>query len=113
MVMRLSMRMSVEQVLRDLRDAIRVNRVDFIQREKNMKTLARLGLLVSDVYDELMNLTFSEYISGPEEDRDRPSSDKLWIFKKRVCGELLYIKFKIEYQTDGLLKVLSFHIDEP
>lgn len=103
----------VQRVLGDLQNAIRTNRFVFINRTKNMATLSSLGLLMSDVRDVLMHLTFAEYTKGPETDRDQPSSDPFWFFKKTVCGQVLYIKFKIEYQTDGKVKVVSFHIDEP
>lgn len=106
-------RQDVEKVLNDLRSAIRMNLTYFVERPKNLYTLSYLGLRVSDVYDELPNLTYADYIKGPEEDRDKPGSDMLWFFKKKICGQLLYIKFKIEYNVDGTLRVLSFHIDEP
>lgn len=102
----------VEKILGDMKNALMQNKICFIPRAKNMKTLAALGLLVSDVKDELMDLSYSDYISGPEVDRDQPSSDCLWIFKRRVNGQDIYIKFKVEYQIDGNVKVISFHFDE-
>ena len=49
---------------------------------------------------------------GPEQDRDRKESDYFWIFKKKISWQVIYIKFKVEYQIDGGVKVVSFHIDE-
>lgn len=102
----------VEKTLSDMKNALKQNKVSFVPRNKNMATLAALGFLVSDVKDELMDLSYSDYISGPEEDRDRPNSDCLWIFKRRINGQVIYIKYKVEYQTDGKVKVISFHFDE-
>ena len=35
-----------------------------------------------------------------------------WVFKKNVDGNSIYIKFKVLYQKDGGVRVVSFHIDE-
>ena len=40
-----------------------------------------------------------------------PKSDHLWVFKKRIEGEMIYIKFLVAYQQDGSVQVLSFHLD--
>ena len=102
----------VEKVLSDMKDAIRNGRFYFVERTKNMNTLAELGILIHDVWDELLELDYTNYISGPETDRDDPFSDPLWIFKRTICDHMIYIKYKVEYQDDGTVKVISFHIDE-
>ena len=107
-----SSRADVEKVLNDMRDALQHEKFSFVRRIKNMDTLSALGILISDVRDELLDLSFSDYISGPEVDYDLPKSDRLWIFKRNVSGQVIYIKFKVEYQTDGKVKVISFHFDE-
>lgn len=102
----------IDRILDDMRSAIDVGMVTTVDRRKNLMTLARLGLTWEDVKEEMYELSRSDYVSGPSTDRDRPTADKLWVFKKCVLGEKIYIKFKIEYQIDNNLKVLSFHIDE-
>ncbi len=102
----------VENMLHDMREALAQGKFYFVRRSKNMKTLAQLGLVPSDIVDKLHELTYADYISGPETDWNRPDDDKLWIFKKRVNSEVVYIKLKVEYQTDKSVRVLSFHIDE-
>ena len=77
-----------------------------------MDTLAQLGLTWQDAKDEIYALTPQEYFKGPEIDRDFPSSDRFWIFKKRIEKNVVYIKFKVLYQEDGSVKFVSFHIDE-
>lgn len=101
----------INAVLNDLRDSIRNKRFIPINRKKNLYTLAYLGITWDDAKDEILHLTAADYHSGPNKDRDIPNSDPLWVFKKKICGEWIYIKFKIERMTTGDTKVISFHID--
>lgn len=102
----------IEKVLVDMRQAIDSGRFQPICRDKNRKTLAILGLTWKDVKEEIYELTVRNYISGPEVDRDNPRSDYFWMFKKRIDGEIIYIKFKLMYQEDGRVKIVSLHLDE-
>ena len=101
----------VSNVLADMRQAIAAGKFLPINRVKNLQTLAQLGLSWDDVKDEIYTLQESHYHRGPMIDRDNPASDHLWEFKKVVCGQLIYIKFKVLYAVDGSVKVVSFHID--
>ena len=103
----------VEQFLNDMRAGINAGKATLIPRGKNLKTLARLGLLPKDVFQEAINLSFANYICGPEIDNDFPQTDKLWIFKTMIDSSCIYIKVKVEYQDNGKVKFLSFHFDEP
>ena len=103
---------AVDAFLEDVREAIRNKRCTPIDRDKNMSSLGKLGLFWSDALAIIEKLTYNDYIKGPEEDRDMPNSDKLWIFKKPFDGFLIYIKIKILYKVDKRLIVVSFHIDE-
>ena len=103
---------AINKILADMRSAIEQNKFHPIPRRKNMITLAQLGLTWQDAKAEIYSLTEHNYPSGPMIDRDDPRSDHLWVFKKRIESELLYIKFKVTYQTNGEVRVLSFHIDE-
>ena len=80
-------------------------------RKKNITTLTTLGITWEDAKEEIYALTPQEYISGPDVDRDRPSSDMFWKFKKTILGKVIYIKLKVEYLSDGSVKVVSFHLD--
>lgn len=102
----------IEKVLSDMRNAIDKNKFIPVNRKKNLDTLAQLGILWGDAKREIYSLTCTDYFTGPEVDRDKPSSDNLWVFKKHVIGDVIYIKLKIEYQENGEVKVLSFHIDD-
>ena len=104
---------AIERILNDLRNGIDNRRFTLIPRQKNLRTLARLGITWMDARDEIRSLQASDYVSGPSPDNDRPGSDYLWVFKKQVLGQIIYIKFKVEYQNDNDVKAISFHIDEP
>ena len=101
----------VAQFLSDMKKAVNAGKISFIPRKKNMFTLAKLGLTMKDVKDELINLSYANYVSGPETDYDCPASDCFWIFKTMIDSSCIYIKVKVLYQTDGGVKIVSFHID--
>ena len=105
-------REAIERILKDLRNGINNRRFTLIPRRKNLRTLARLGITWADARDEIRSLQASDYVSGPSPDYDFPGSDDLWVFKKQVLGQTIYIKFKIEYQNNNDVKAISFHIDE-
>ena len=93
----------VQKILSDMRYAIDNKKFYPINRRKNLETLAK---------EEIYDLKEEDYKSGPSVDRDDPSSDHFWVFKKKVDGNSIYIKFKVLYQKDGGVRVVSFHIDE-
>ena len=103
--------MEIESILSDMRQAIKSNRCFLVPRKANQDTLAQLGITSKDAFDEIYHLTYRDYYSGPMTDRDQPDTDSLWVFKKAIEGEIIYIKFKIEYQKNKTAKFLSFHID--
>ena len=70
------------------------------------------GLTWEDAKAEIYTLTTDDYFQGPSVDRNFPTSDRLWVFKKKIDGESIYIKFKVLYMEDGSVRVVSFHIDE-
>ena len=76
-----------------------------------MRTLATLGITPTDAKDRIRSLTVADYFCGPENDRDRPGTDGLWIFKKVISSQLIYIKLKLCLSDTGELKAISFHID--
>jgi len=102
----------IKKTLTDVKTAIDSGKFQPISRLKNRNTLAQLGLTWEDAKSELYELEEADYHTGPMVDNDDFDSDFFWVFKKRVSGEMIYIKFKILYQEDGRVKVVSFHIDE-
>ena len=103
---------AITKILSDMRSAIDRHKIVLAPRKKNMDTLARLGLTWQDAQDEIYSLTEADYHQGPMLDRNDTTSDHLWVFKKRIDGEVIYIKFKVVYQENGEVRVVSFHIAE-
>ncbi len=106
-----SSRSDVEEFLTQMRKAIDANLFIPVDRSKNLHTLAMFGITWEDAKDEIRSLTYSNYISGPEPDYDLSEPDPVWIFKKYVDSQLIYIKLKICCSMNDELKVISFHID--
>lgn len=101
----------VEKFLEDMRVAIKAKKIDSVPRQETMETLGSLGLTLTDMFNELANMTYSNYCEGPEIDLGWPNEDKVWKFKLQIDYSIIYVKLKLYYQTDGTLKVLSFHFD--
>ena len=79
------------------------------QREKNMKTLAALGLLPEDVFQILTGLTPENYYRGPSTDYDTNEIESIWEFGITLEGREIYIKLKL---TTDFVKDISFHFAE-
>lgn len=79
------------------------------QREKNMKTLAALGLLPKDVFQILTELTPQNYYRGPSTDYDTNEIETIWEFGITLEGQEIYIKLKL---TADFVKDISFHFAE-
>lgn len=79
-------------------------------RRKYMDTITQLGLLESDVINDIKNL--SEY-----ENWDRQTDNNLsypgdvWICTKYLHETNIYIKLKIKIDENGKLLVMSYHLD--
>lgn len=80
-----------------------------VLRDTNNDALLELRLLPSHRKEEIMSLTTKHYHKGPEPDRGRPG-EEVWMFKKRIKDQDVYIKLKI-YEVKGELygKCISFH----
>jgi len=81
--------------------------------EKNLETLAKLEMTIEDVKKEILSLSVMDYCAGPLKDT-RIRGD-VWIFKRIVQGEDIYIKLKLwGDKRDTEVRVLSFHVaDRP
>ena len=102
----------VEDFLKKVRESIDKKCCTFIPRKKNIMSMTKLGLQPQDVLDEIYDLTYSNYIKGPEDDHDVNESDPFWMFKAYIIDNTIYIKIKIVMDDNNRLKIVSFHIDE-
>ena len=105
-------RQEIDSFLESVRNALTNGNYTFIDRRKNLDSMARYGLLVQDVLDAIEELSCSNYIKGPDQDHDPSELDPMWVFKKSIEGNIFYIKIKI-ILCDSSLRIISFHIDEP
>ncbi len=95
--------------LRKAKEAARdKNRRIFKSRTENMNTLAKLGMTIDDVWDEIQELNMTNYLRGPELDDKGRDSDDVWFFQKRVLGQDVYIKMSYK-EGKQLVVVISFH----
>lgn len=101
----------VDAFLADVWGALDEGKFSPIDRKKNADTLAILGWKWPDAKDELYSLTYMDYFRGPNTDRDCPSDDDFWEFKRRIQGHYIYIKLKVRYSSDNSVMLFSFHKD--
>jgi hypothetical protein len=85
-----------------------------VPRLARSKTPLELGLTEQNCRDVIDSLTVENYSNGPDDDRDRPGTGKIWTFGSEVSGVEVYIKLKVFEVRRGIMvetcaKCLSFH----
>ncbi len=85
-----------------------VKEMNFVNRKDNIATISYLGLTIPDVKGILSQLTYKDYVKGPEKDIDR-SGNMIWEFGVHIKGEEIYIKLSDDFSFDKA-KCISFHI---
>jgi len=81
-----------------------------IPRDKTVNGLIDIGITKAMARDELLNLIFQEYSSGPVSDCDLAYTGDVWVFGKMINGVPTYIKLKAEVKGGReCAKCLSFH----
>ena len=86
------------------------NNFKFVEREKCLDTIARLGITIKQAKDEILGLTHEDYYRGPISDTG-PRGGKYWEFGKTICGEQVFIKLKTVSEY-GVAICFSFHIPD-
>ncbi|WP_051205584.1 type II toxin-antitoxin system MqsR family toxin [Butyrivibrio sp. FC2001] len=76
-------------------------------RKKNMDLFAKLGITATGCLTYLRQLTYENYLSGPEDDRDTGEKDCVWEFGIVINEIDIYIK--IVHKVNDNMLVLSFH----
>jgi hypothetical protein len=108
----MSKEFAIKICLQRIKNACSCGEVDFVRRQKNLQTLFDLNLTVNDVIGSLLNLSVSDYVSGPEKDRDG-TPGQIWKFRHPISNYMIYVKLKFfELQTKDRLKIISFHTEE-
>lgn len=100
------------EFLKQAKTFIRSNQRSILDRRTSfISTLAELRITIDDVWDDLLALTENDpWQCEPD---DNPTyGGVVWITKKRLHGERIYIKLKIKNSPSGQLLVMSYHIDD-
>jgi len=103
---------AIRRFLREFKQIATAGRgIDIVNRQKNMQSLATLGLTKKNCREVLLALSVDDYCDGPKPDKDRPG--EIWEFGTHLVGKEVYIKLKIaQVGAVKLAKCLSFHIAE-
>jgi hypothetical protein len=87
------------------------NTFSFYLREESLDTMARLGITVPQVKNEILGLTYQDYYRGPISDTDSKKGGEYWEFGKLICGQEIFIKLKTISEFSAAI-CFSFHIPE-
>lgn len=100
-------REEIENILQDIKT--RRNLWSLSSRYKNLETLSRLGIDDSAVFDIIYdNLTWRDYISGPEADNHVPPiPGNIWKFGLTIENIDCYLKF--QDKPDRIVMWISIH----
>jgi hypothetical protein len=106
-----SSKSDVDDFLSEVFSLVRSEDYEPANRKKNIDTLALLGWKWKEAVDALLELSYSDYVSGPDPDRGFPNGDNVWVFKKVCENKTIYIKLQIMTHPCKKLFIFSFHID--
>lgn len=99
---------TVKFFLNDFFCTIKNSGIYIVPRQKNINGLKSLGVSKNEAIDEILDLTYNEYSSGPEKDEN--ANGDIWIFGKIISGKLIYLKLKIDCLCGRkIAKCLSIH----
>lgn len=97
---------AVRAFLLDMKLAVARGNWTMAQRDKNLRDLAALGLLMDDVVRILQSLSVDDYCQGPLAD-DKGQPKEWWVFGPVYQGTPLYVKLCINSRR--YVECLSFH----
>jgi len=81
----------------------------FEERDKNMRDLAELGITPPQTKNIICELTYRNYSSGPDPDKDVSyPNNNTWKFGYDLDGTEIYIKLCDDF-SNKVAKCLSFH----
>ncbi|MGD9679106.1 MAG: type II toxin-antitoxin system MqsR family toxin [Vulcanibacillus sp.] len=97
----------VEDFLKDFKLFMDIKGITFEQKEKLEECMGALTLSLDNVKDIIRRLSYSNYVKGPEQDRNYPEHF-IFIFYDDVNNTQIYIKLSDSF--DGRAKCISFHV---
>lgn len=101
----------VESFLSEFHTKMRVFDVVFLDREKNVQTMADLEICGSDMKRVLLTIRPEDYSEGPLLVDSLSLHGPMWVFGKDIKGRELYIKIALG-RTNSSTICISFHIAE-
>lgn len=105
-------RQDVAEYLQAFKVAMEYGSFALAHREKNMQSLADLGLTINQAKELLAELAVEDYVDGPEPD-DMDEDRKVWVFGKSLNDIELYLKLRLnpdpKRRNMQHAKVISFH----
>lgn len=104
----------VNKALIRIKSAITAGRYQFIGRRKNLDSMAAVGLLPRHVVQQILSLSYKNYLHGPEQE-DNPDFPvgELFVFGCVINRIEFFIKLKLYQQGNGeWCTCLSFHFAE-
>jgi len=84
------------------------NNLTIIQRNDYKDTVSYLGITYKQAREEILGLTFENYIDGPKQDHKKKNNN-IWEFGIKIYGEEIYIKLSDDF-SEGRAFCISFHI---
>jgi hypothetical protein len=101
----------VNAALMRIKTAVSYGKYNFVNRQKNLSSMAAAGLLPDHVKQHILGLTYRQYLSGPEQETDsnfRPGD--VYLFGLLIEGVEYYVKLKLVGQDGAEWCVcISFH----
>ncbi|NQU73491.1 MAG: type II toxin-antitoxin system MqsR family toxin [Candidatus Omnitrophica bacterium] len=79
----------------------------FVGRKVNLDCISRLGITIKGAKNIIFGLTYRDYISGPDKDRDRKMGN-VWVFGTLVDKTEVYLKLSDNFKCN-IAKCISFH----
>lgn len=83
------------------------SRFTLIPRRKNLDDIARFGISISDVKNAIFQLTYKNYVLGPEKDLGNKGYN-VWVFGVDIGGNEFYIKLSDDFRGNEA-RCISFH----
>ena len=102
-------REEIDEFLRRLVQKIRVFGIVFRSRDKNLQTLADLGITALQREKFLTGLNYKNYSTGPNKDNYDPAKPDYYEFGVIINGEEVYIKISPGIENKPA-DCMSFHI---
>lgn len=103
---------AVNEYLIRIKEVVSKGNFKFIgNRRKNRNSCAKAGILFRHVKDYVLELTYLDYLNGPEPERDvRYPPGEIMFFGLNINGINFFIKLKLENDETGENCIcISFH----